>query len=399
MKVATAFFVLLATSLMQTEMFAQPTPITDWPYGYDWTGASDFALSADARTYVGGDGHWGSYAYTSYGWTYLQFSTSSGRAYTGGRGSTVGNDTLFAMVDARTRSFTGSETFYFSAARESQSVSAYGQSDNLKVYVNNTLLKSVIVKNLSYLGDSLSNYSCAIPLSVQRTIFTLSIIVEDNSQWSGARVIIDNTSFPGGPLPIALAAFNGRYEAATNRTYLTWTTLSEIANFGFEVQRKCNAGEYENIGFVPGSGTTIEPHTYSFVDSTIASPGEFRYRLVQLDLDGTRHFYDAYAITVNVSGLTTVKPVRTSSSFLLFQNYPNPCNPTTTIGYSLPHNAHVNLAVYNMLGQQVSQLVNGQQSAGYHGIVFEGKGLASGVYCYRIQSGDFVQSKKFVLSR
>ena len=84
-------------------------------------------------------------------------------------------------------------------------------------------------------------------------------------------------------------------------------------------------------------------------------------------------------------------------AFELAQNYPNPFNPSTTINYALPHTSFVALTVYNTLGQQVSQLVNEQQQAGYHDVVFRGDGLASGVYFYRIQAGDFVASKKLLL--
>lgn len=81
----------------------------------------------------------------------------------------------------------------------------------------------------------------------------------------------------------------------------------------------------------------------------------------------------------------------------LHQNYPNPFNPTTTIRYALPQASFVMLTVCNTLGQQVAQLANEQQQAGYHDVVFRGEGLASGVYFYRIQAGDFVASKKLLL--
>jgi aminopeptidase N len=84
-------------------------------------------------------------------------------------------------------------------------------------------------------------------------------------------------------------------------------------------------------------------------------------------------------------------------SFSLDQNYPNPWNPSTRIRYGLPHNSFVVLTVYNTLGQQVAQLVNEQQEMGYHEAVFRGDGLASGVYYYRLQVGEFVASKKLLL--
>ena len=86
-------------------------------------------------------------------------------------------------------------------------------------------------------------------------------------------------------------------------------------------------------------------------------------------------------------------------AFLLAQNYPNPFNPSTTIKYELPQRAHVTLTVFNTLGQQVATLVQGEQVAGYHEAVFDALGLASGVYLYRLQAGDFVQTRRLVLVR
>ena len=84
-------------------------------------------------------------------------------------------------------------------------------------------------------------------------------------------------------------------------------------------------------------------------------------------------------------------------SFGLSQNYPNPFNPSTTIRYGLPRTSLVTLIVYSTLGQQVAQLVNEQQQAGYHDVVFRGDELASGVYFYRLHVGDFIASKKLLL--
>ncbi len=85
------------------------------------------------------------------------------------------------------------------------------------------------------------------------------------------------------------------------------------------------------------------------------------------------------------------------SSYQLLQNYPNPFNPTTTIRYSLPKESFVTLIVYNTLGQQVAEPVSEQQQAGYHNVEFRADGLASGVYFYRLQTGDFVQTKRLLL--
>jgi len=83
--------------------------------------------------------------------------------------------------------------------------------------------------------------------------------------------------------------------------------------------------------------------------------------------------------------------------FTLQQNFPNPFNPSTTIRYGLPNRSHVTLTVFNTLGQRVAVLQNEDQEAGYHEVQFDGSGLSSGVYFYRIQAGEFIATKRFVL--
>jgi hypothetical protein len=87
------------------------------------------------------------------------------------------------------------------------------------------------------------------------------------------------------------------------------------------------------------------------------------------------------------------------AQFSLSQNYPNPFNPSTTIRYGLPHNSQVSLKVYNTLGQQVAQLVDGEEEAGYHEVRFDAGKLASGVYIVRLRAGDVAQQRKMLLLR
>jgi len=83
--------------------------------------------------------------------------------------------------------------------------------------------------------------------------------------------------------------------------------------------------------------------------------------------------------------------------FKLEQNYPNPFNPSTTIQYQLPQDARVTLKVYDILGSEVATLVNEEHEAGYKEVQFNGSNLASGMYVYRLQAGDYVSTKKMML--
>ena len=87
------------------------------------------------------------------------------------------------------------------------------------------------------------------------------------------------------------------------------------------------------------------------------------------------------------------------TEFALSPNYPNPFNPTTTIQYALPEAVDVRLVIYNVLGQKVVTLVKSPQEAGRYEVVFEASRLASGLYFYRIEAGDFVQVRKMMLLR
>lgn len=83
--------------------------------------------------------------------------------------------------------------------------------------------------------------------------------------------------------------------------------------------------------------------------------------------------------------------------FVLEQNYPNPFNPTTIVRYQLPLAGEVTLAVHDLLGREVAVLLNGRVAAGVHEVTFDGSGLSSGVYIYRLSAGDFVQSRRLLL--
>jgi photosystem II stability/assembly factor-like uncharacterized protein len=109
----------------------------------------------------------------------------------------------------------------------------------------------------------------------------------------------------------------------------------------------------------------------------------------------------ATLLKADLSNISEVKESKKSipNKFILYQNYPNPFNPSTTISYELPVNSFVTLKMYNVLGREVSTLVNKVQQAGRHKVEFNGSSLSSGIYFYSLTTGGFRQTKKLVLMK
>jgi len=112
---------------------------------------------------------------------------------------------------------------------------------------------------------------------------------------------------------------------------------------------------------------------------------------------------DAKGLEFEFNTTPVAKPKKElPSSFSLSQNHPNPFNPHTVIQYALPQGAHVNLVIYNVLGQKVKTLVNDFQTAGFQSVEWDGTNdngsvTSSGIYFYKLVAGDFTQTKKMVM--
>jgi len=87
------------------------------------------------------------------------------------------------------------------------------------------------------------------------------------------------------------------------------------------------------------------------------------------------------------------------TEYALFQNYPNPFNPSTTLRYQIPASSFVTLKVYDVLGSEVATLVNEEKSVGSYEVEFSATAIPSGVYFYRIQAGNYLETKKMILMK
>ncbi len=200
----------------------------------------------------------------------------------------------------------------------------------------------------------------------------------------------------GYVVPVELTSFTA--SANYNQITLSWQTITETNNKGFEIQKKLG-NSWVTSGFLNGKVNSTNIVQYTYVDKlSDAVSGKLTYRLKQIDLNGSAH----YSKEVEVAAI--VGP----NSYTLYQNYPNPFNPATTIKYLLPFESNVKITLYNITGAEIKVLANSTQAVGEHQLIFNAaseSNLSSGVYFYSIEatsldgSHSFRETKKMVLMK
>ncbi|NUN08704.1 MAG: T9SS type A sorting domain-containing protein [Ignavibacteriaceae bacterium] len=201
----------------------------------------------------------------------------------------------------------------------------------------------------------------------------------------------------GSPVvPVELTSFSS--EISGNSVILHWITATEINNKGFFIERLQNineefiplvSSEWEKIGFITGNGTTNEKQIYRFLDEQPGS-GRISYRIKQVDFDGSYTYYKPINVVMSINDFIP-------SEFSIAQNYPNPFNPETKIEYSLPVTGNISIKVFDVLGNEITTLVNEVKEAGIHTLKFNASELNSGIYFAVFTSGDKTRSIKMTL--
>jgi len=268
----------------------------------------------------------------------------------------------------------------------------YGQIGN----ANNTSINMPVLVNTSGVlsGKTITRvaagYSHSMVLASDGTVFTwgnndYGQLGNGSVTDSNVPVAVDQSGM--GALPVELKTFTATSTSSAT-VVMNWQTTTEVNNYGFEILRSAQNDKnesWEKIGFVEGHGNSNSPKDYSFTDNTPHS-GVVKYKLKQIDFDGT--FSYSEEVTVNNE---------LAKSFKLFEPYPNPFNPSTTIKYSIPSVSNISLKIYDILGNEVANLVKEKKDAGEYEFNFNASNLASGIYFYKLQAGSFSQTKKLML--
>jgi fibronectin-binding autotransporter adhesin len=230
-----------------------------------------------------------------------------------------------------------------------------------------------------------------LPTSITTSAFSQSVTATGIFYATLATASADDNPLPVNMLALTVLPKNGR------TALLEWETASEQDNLGFVLYRSETQNgifeelaSYQTTTTLRGQGTKLTETKYRYEDSRNTQPGKtYFYKLVSVDIDGTRH-----EITL---GGQSVWSVQLPFEYALDQNYPNPFNPVTTIQFSLEKSGKTVLEIYNVLGQKVATLVDGNLSAGAYRYQWNASGMASGMYFYRLRSDNFVATKKMVL--
>jgi hypothetical protein len=245
-----------------------------------------------------------------------------------------------------------------------------------KININDSWAQNELVQK-SYtftIPAGLSYNSCEIKIFVYKVSSPLNVSeIQQAKQWA----------LPGTIVPVELSSFTASVD--NKSIILDWETVTEVNNQGFTIERSTNGENYIPVGFIKGNGTTLERKYYSFKDAPEVN-GIYYYRLRQQDYNGSIEYSEVLTVKLDIP-----------ADFMLGQNYPNPFNPSTTISFAIPVQSHVSLRVYDVMGREVSLLIDENKSAGIYDIGFDASGLSSGTYFYKLTAGNFSQIKKLVV--
>jgi len=227
------------------------------------------------------------------------------------------------------------------------------------------------------------NNSVVRPIWIIDTSFQVLNWIPDSSYWQGVYFKLNAKlgeewwvdKFPHDTTRGIIRKVESIFEAE----YLGITTI--FKEF-VEYLREGANGDYLRHKFLLGAGLGIVQKRN---DSMVEPPEYLLSAIIDGDTLGT------------IVGVENDSDDYLPSSTKLFQNYPNPFNPTTLIKYQLPEEVNVTIKLFNILGQEIRVLLNSQHEAGYYELSFDGSGLSSGTYIYRITAGDFTDSKKLIL--
>ena len=272
---------------------------------------------------------------------------------------------------------------------------AYG-SANVTEWASITDENDLVILVFSKTNDRWEIAGTSQNISTGANVITVNGISSEfdrYSRWTIGSISTDN------PLPVQLAGFGAR--SLPTGVSLSWNTASELNNLGFELYRASDqqtdfqlVASYTRDHELIGHGNSSQENSYRFLDSRVESGRQYEYKLVSVDMDGTR--WENARTSVFFDGSQEIL------TFQLHQNYPNPFNGVTQIPFTLERtDARGKLEIFDVLGRKIRSFYFHGLDAGLHTIAWDamdenGTAVGSGQYMYVLTVGEQRLSNRLI---
>ena len=231
---------------------------------------------------------------------------------------------------------------------------------------------------------------------------TGSLIWSNVYNLAGFRVEVGSDNQPvvcGFPNP---NSFGSSFFKVDGNGNIVWTNPDADSTFALMLHARLIMDQNDNIYLAAGTLTEMavcKVNSNGTSAWTVTMPGSYANDIV-LGSDNNVYVVGGNTAKINQGGVTSLSDDKLNpDGFILAQNYPNPFNPTTTISFSIPSSGFTSLKIYDVLGNEVATLVNEVQPAGKYEVTFNASSLSSGTYFYKLQAGNFIETKKMILVR
>ena len=276
-----------------------------------------------------------------------------------------------------------------------------GRTQDNIIYFDNISFSPATVPGSPTEAAPTPTLSEANVISIFSDAYTNIAGVNLNPAWGQSTVVTEMTIEGNNTLLYTGLNYQGTEFTAQDVSGMTyfhidyWTDNSTMLKFFVISQTPTVDSDYHTIAIVTEEWASVDIPLTTFPNVDLTDVFQFK-----VEGNGTIYWdnFYFYSNSVGIDNRSESLPQK----FALEQNFPNPFNPSTTIGYELPENGLVNIAIYDITGRHISTLVSNQQKAGYKSITWNatndaGSPVSAGLYLLAIQAGEFRQTKKMVL--